>query len=209
VRDGTLQNALLHRFPQTAQVPRAGIVHRLDKDTSGVLVVALNLSAQARLVAAMARREIRREYVALARGLLAAGGTVDAPLDRHPRDRLKRAVVASGRPAVTHYRIAERFAHHTLLDVQLETGRTHQIRVHLAHLRHPLVGDPLSGSHARVGGGLSAALRAAIANFQRQALHARRLSFAHPRLGTPLSFESPLPADFAALLALLRLEDRA
>ena len=202
--DGTLQNALLHRFPQAAQVPRAGIVHRLDKDTSGLLVVALTLPAHARLVAALAARQIRREYEALVAGPVTAGATVDAPIGRDPRNRLRMAVVAGGRRALTHYRVLERYPHHALLRVQLETGRTHQIRVHLAHIRHPIVGDPLYGGRIVRGAGMSEALRAALKSFPRQALHARQLAFAHPLDGRALSFESPLPADMAQLLAALR-----
>jgi 23S rRNA pseudouridine1911/1915/1917 synthase len=206
--DGTLQNALLHRFPQTAQVPRAGIVHRLDKDTSGLLVVALTLTAHARLVAAMAAREIRREYEALVSGAVTAGGRIDAPIGRDPHNRLRMAVLDAGgaraRHAVTHYRVLERFPHHSLLRVQLQTGRTHQIRVHLAHIRHPIVGDPLYGGRVLRGAGISPAQREALRRFPRQALHARQLQLAHPVDGRPLSFESPLAPDIAALLDTLR-----
>ncbi len=195
--DGTLQNALLHRFPQTAAVPRAGLVHRLDKNTSGLLVVALDLRAHTRLVAALARREIRREYDALVVGAVTAGNTVDAPIGRDPRHRTRMAVTEGGRRAVTHYSVVERFERLTLLRVQLETGRTHQIRVHLAHLRHPIVGDSVYGSRRRSG-------VAAADAFPRQALHARRLSFAHPLSATPLQFEAPLPDDLQSLLRVLR-----
>lgn len=195
--DGTLQNALLHHFPQTAAVPRAGLVHRLDKDTSGLLVVALDLRAHTRLVTAMARREIRREYDALVIGAVTAGNTVDAPIGRDPRHRTRMAVTDGGRRAVTHYSVAERFERLTLLRVQLETGRTHQIRVHLAHLRHPLVGDAVYGSRRRSG-------VAAADAFPRQALHARRLAFVHPLTAAPLEFEAPLPDDLQILLQILR-----
>lgn len=204
--DGTVQNALLHHFPQTAQVPRAGLVHRLDKDTTGLMVVALDEAAHTALTAAMARREIRREYDALVNGALVTGGTVDAPLGRHPRDRIKRAVVAGGRPAVTHYQIAERFTWHSLLRVQLETGRTHQIRVHFAHLRHPVTGDPVYGGEHFRARGASDGLRAAVSGLGRQALHAARLGFRHPVSGESMSFSAPRPADFEALLTLLRRE---
>ena len=202
--DGTLQNALLHRFPQTAELPRAGIVHRLDKDTTGLMVIALSLPAHARLTAMIAAREIRREYEAVVGGVVTAGGTVDAPIGRDPRNRLKMAVVRDGRPAVTHYRVLERFEHHSLLRLRLETGRTHQIRVHLAQLRHPIVGDSLYGGGVVRGAGMAPALRERLRSFPRQALHARELAFAHPVEGHPLQFESPLPADIEALLAALR-----
>ena len=195
--DGTLQNALLHHFPETAAVPRAGLVHRLDKDTSGLLVVALDLRAHAKLVSAMARREVSREYDALVIGAVTAGSTVDAPIGRDPRHRTRMAVALGGRRAVTHFSVSERFTRHTLLRVKLETGRTHQIRVHLAHLRHPIVGDAVYGARRRSGVASADA-------FPRQALHARHLAFAHPASGELLSFEAPLPADFQALLAALR-----
>jgi 23S rRNA pseudouridine1911/1915/1917 synthase len=202
--DGTLQNGLLWRFPQTATVPRAGIVHRLDKDTSGLLVVALSLSAHARLVAMLARREIRREYDAVINGTPVSGATIDAPIGRSPRDRLKMAVVEGGRDAVTHYRIQARFAQHTHLRVRLETGRTHQIRVHLAHQRMPLVGDALYGGGGARGAGLSDAARQVLRDFRRQALHARELEFAHPVTGQTGTFTAEMPADMQELLAALR-----
>jgi 23S rRNA pseudouridine1911/1915/1917 synthase len=203
--DGTLQNALLHRFPQTASLPRAGIVHRLDKDTSGLLVVGLTLSAQTRLAEAMAAREVQREYEAIVNGVLTAGGTIDAPMGRDARNRLKMAVVASGgRHAVTHYRVLERFAYHSYLRVKLETGRTHQIRVHMTHIRHPIVGDALYGGRLQRGHGLPESVRKALHEFPRQALHARELAFAHPLDGRECRFESPLPEDFQSLLNALR-----
>jgi len=202
--DGTMQNALLHRFPQTAAIPRAGIVHRLDKDTSGLLVVALNLKAHARLVDAMAAREIRREYEAIVNGVLTAGGTVDTPIGRDPRNRVRMAVLAQGRRAVTHYRVIERFAHHSHLRVRLETGRTHQIRVHMAHIRHPIVGDTLYGGSVQRGTLLSEALGQRLRAFPRQALHACELALHHPEDGSERVFQSPLPADIRGLLAALR-----
>jgi len=204
--DGTVQNALLHHYPQTAGVPRAGLIHRLDKDTTGLMVVALDEAAHTGLTAAMARREIRREYDALVNGALVVGGTIDAPLGRHPRDRVKRAVVLGGRPAVTHYKVSERFAWHTLLRVRLETGRTHQIRVHLAHIKHPVAGDPVYGGETFRARGASGELRAAVSGLGRQALHAAALGFEHPLTGESLSFTAPRPADFEALLTLLRRE---
>lgn len=204
--DGTVQNALLHHFPQVQQVPRAGLIHRLDKDTTGLMVVALSEAAHTALTAAMERRDIHREYDALVNGALVTGGTVREPIGRHPRDRLKMAVVPGGRTAVTHYRVAERFAWHTLLRVQLETGRTHQIRVHLMHIKHPVAGDPVYGGASFRARGASEQLRAAVAGLGRQSLHAARLAFAHPVTNTPLNFEVPRPADFEALLDLLRRE---
>jgi 23S rRNA pseudouridine1911/1915/1917 synthase len=202
-RSGTLQNALLALDPGLARVPRAGIVHRLDKDTTGLLVVARTPEAQAALSAALAEREIGREYLALCVGTLTGGGTVDEPIGRHRTQRIKMAIRADGREAVTHYRLERRFPAHTLLRVQLETGRTHQIRVHLAHLGHPLVGDPVYGGRRRVPPGASPDLLTALAAFERQALHAARLELEHPVSGKPLEFEAPLPADFRDLLAAL------
>ena len=188
---GTLLNALLHHAPELAGVPRAGIVHRLDKDTSGLLVVARTLAAQTDLVRQLQARTVRREYLALATGDLARDGTVDAPIGRHPSRRTTMAVVATGRPARTHYAVVERFGDATLLSCRLETGRTHQIRVHLASLGHPLVGDPAYGRKGPLA-------------FPRQALHAFRLGLLHPLTREDCAWESPLPADFAGLLALLR-----
>ncbi|HEX7080752.1 MAG TPA: 23S rRNA pseudouridine(1911/1915/1917) synthase RluD [Gammaproteobacteria bacterium] len=206
---GTLQNALLHLDPALAALPRAGLVHRLDKDTSGLLLVARTLEAQAALAARLERREIRRTYVAVCQGVLTGGGVVDAPIGRHPRDRLKQAVTGRGRAARTHYRVLERFRAHTSIEVELETGRTHQIRVHMAHLRAPLVGDPLYGGRPRFPPQPTEGLRALLETFGRQALHAARLALRHPGTGEPLSFESALPADMEALLAALRADAAA
>ncbi len=205
--DGTLQNALLHHFPQVAKVPRAGLVHRLDKDTTGLLVVALSATAHTRLTAMMMAREVRREYDALVVGILPAGGTVDAAIGRSPHSRTKMAVMdvpERGRRAVTHYRVAEKFVQHTRLTVQLETGRTHQIRVHLAHLRHPIVGDPAYGGRAVRSCGLPVALRDQLTAFGRQALHARELGLEHPITKKTMRWSAPLPDDFDALLRALR-----
>jgi len=193
---GTLMNALLHHAPQLAAVPRAGIVHRLDKDTSGLLVVAKSLAAQTDLVRQLQARTVKRHYLALVRGNVVAGGTVDAPIGRHPSQRTKMAVVDSGRAARTHYQVRERFAKATLVECRLETGRTHQIRVHMTAIGHPLVGDPAYGRNKSGNELLDA--------FPRQALHAWRLALVHPATGAELAWESPLPADFDALLDALR-----
>jgi 23S rRNA pseudouridine1911/1915/1917 synthase len=203
-RSGTLLNALLHHAPSAAVLPRAGIVHRLDKDTSGLLVVAKTLEAHCSLVEQLRLRSVHREYRALAIGEPVAGGVVDAPIGRHPTQRTRMAVVAGGRAAVTRYRVLERFAGHSLLGVELETGRTHQIRVHLAHVRLPLVGDRAYGVRPRPPKGADAALVAALQGFPRQALHAIRLGLLHPRTGRALEWEVPMAPDLGALLDLFR-----
>jgi len=208
-RDGTLLNVLLSHDPKLAQLPRAGIVHRLDKDTSGLLVVARTLPAQTALVATLAARDIHRRYAAIVNGVPVAGGTVDAPLDRHPTDRLRRAVREGGRPAVTHYRVREKFRAHALLQCELESGRTHQIRVHMAHAGWPLVGDPLYGRGLRLPRGATPALADALRGFKRQALHAEHLAFAHPVTGEALAFDAEPPRDFLDLLDALREDARA
>jgi len=202
--DGTLQNALLYLAPELAEVPRSGIVHRLDKETSGLLVVARTLSAHKYLVEQLQAREIGREYQAVANGVLVSGGTVDAPIGRHPVDRKRMAVVERGKPAVTHYRVIERFRAHTHVRVRLETGRTHQIRVHMAHIRHPLLGDPVYGGRLRLPPAAAPELIATLRGFRRQALHAARLELAHPVTGETMVWESALPADMERLLAALR-----
>jgi 23S rRNA pseudouridine1911/1915/1917 synthase len=199
----TLQNALLALDPKLAHVPRAGLVHRLDKDTSGLLIIARTLEAHTALVAALAAHEVTREYLAVCTGVMTGGGTVDEPIGRHRSVRTRMAVRADGRAAVTHYRVLERFRAHTLVRVSLETGRTHQIRVHLAHAGFPIVGDPVYGGRRRLPAGATEALRTALAGFGRQALHAERLKLAHPVSGRALSFEAPPPADLAALIATL------
>lgn len=200
---GTLQNALLAHASELIHVPRAGIVHRLDKDTSGLLVVARTLKAHTRLVAALAAREVKRDYEAVVTGVMTAGGTVDAPVGRHRADRVRMAVRDGGRPAVTHYRVIRRFRGHTHVAVQLDTGRTHQIRVHLAHIRYPLVGDPVYGRRLKIPKAAGDALADTLRGFKRQALHARRLGFVHPDSGEPVSWEVEPPADMRALLAAL------
>jgi 23S rRNA pseudouridine1911/1915/1917 synthase len=198
--DQTLQNALLAWDPALAALPRAGIVHRLDKDTSGLLVVARTLPAHTALVRMLGEREVHREYEAICRGVMTAGGTVDAPIARHPTDRVRMAVREGGRESVTHYRVIRRFAGYTHVRVQLETGRTHQIRVHLAHAGYPIVGDRVYGGRLTLPKGASEALRQALRDFPRQALHAARLAFDHPVTGKPVECASALPADMRALL---------
>jgi 23S rRNA pseudouridine1911/1915/1917 synthase len=207
-REHTLQNALLGYDPKLAKVPRAGLVHRLDKDTTGLMVVARTMAAHTRLVAAIQAREIGREYLALCVGQLTGGATIDKPIGRHRTQRTRMAVRGDGRAAVTHFRIEERFRGHTLLRVQLETGRTHQIRVHLAHLGFPVFGDPDYSGRARTLAGVSTRVNAVLQAFQRQALHAHRLTLVHPSSGKSLEFEAPLPADFRALLTALRADLR-
>lgn len=203
-REGTLLNALLHHAPQLAALPRAGIVHRLDKDTSGLLVVAKSLAAHTRLVRALQARIVKREYDAIVLGAVISGGTVSAPMGRHPVDRKRMAVIETGKSAVTHYRVHERFTGFTWLRVSLETGRTHQIRVHLAHIRFPIVGDPVYGGRLRIPAGASEAVREALRGFKRQALHAARLGLTHPTTGEWCEWEASPPQDFLALAEALR-----
>ena len=200
----TLLNALLHHDPTLEQVPRAGLVHRLDKDTSGLLVVARDISTHHRLVAMLESRLVKRIYRAVCQTAMTGGGLIDAPLDRSPRDRKRMAVRQGGREARTRYRLMERFRAHSHIEVELETGRTHQIRVHMAHIRAPLVGDPAYGGRPRLPPRPTEALRGVLQGFPRQALHAHALRFEHPASGEALAFESPLPADIERLLAALR-----
>lgn len=202
--DGTLVNALLNYAPEVENLPRAGIVHRLDKDTSGIMVVARSLIAHTSLVDQLQERTMGREYEAVVVGTMTGGATVDAPIGRHPTDRKKMAVVPTGKPAVTHYRLMERFAAHTHVRCKLESGRTHQIRVHMAYVRHPLVGDPAYGGRLRLPKGTTDELREELARFQRQALHARQLTLEHPETGEILTWETPLPEDMVQLIAALR-----
>ena len=192
---GTLLNALLHRLPQLAELPRAGIVHRLDKDTSGLLVVGKTLVAQTDLVRQLQARTVKREYLALVYGEMDRAGTVDAPLGRDPHNRTKRTVHTMGKPAITHYDVLERYPGLALLRCRLETGRTHQIRVHMQHIGHPLVGDMIYASSRRGSAKIP---------FPRQALHAERLGLVHPATHEEMSWASPLPHDFASLLQALR-----
>jgi 23S rRNA pseudouridine1911/1915/1917 synthase len=199
----TLQNALLAFDPRLALVPRAGLVHRLDKDTSGLLVVARTPEAHTALVAAMAAREIGREYLAVCTGVMTGGGTIDKPIARHRTQRTRMAVRADGRESITHYRVVTRFRAHTLVRVELETGRTHQIRVHLAHAGFPVVGDPVYGGRRRIPAGCTPALAAELAGFSRQALHAAHLKLQHPVTGREMAWEAPLPPDMQRLLGAL------
>ncbi|TCO74854.1 23S rRNA pseudouridine(1911/1915/1917) synthase RluD [Chromatocurvus halotolerans] len=206
--DGTLVNALINHHGAMSQLPRGGIVHRLDKDTSGIMVAAKTLQAHAHLVEQLQARTVGREYDAVCVGAMTGGATVDAPMGRHPRQRKKMAVVAQGgKNAVTHYRVAQRFAHHTHITVRLETGRTHQIRVHLSHRHYPLIGDPVYGGRPRIPAGASQSLVDALRRFPRQALHARKLRLVHPREMREMTFECPLPDDMQELLAVLATED--
>jgi len=201
--DGTLQNALLHHDPALINLPRAGIVHRLDKDTTGLMVVAKSELAHKNLVAALQARDVHREYRALVVGELVAGGTVDEAIGRHPTVRTRMAVHPTGKPAVTHYRVEERYRGHTLLAVRLETGRTHQIRVHMAYIRHPVFGDPVYGNRLRLPGGAAQELIDVMRGFKRQALHAFRLGFVHPVTEEDMLFEAEIPDDMTELLELL------
>ncbi|MEO8671024.1 MAG: 23S rRNA pseudouridine(1911/1915/1917) synthase RluD [Tahibacter sp.] len=208
--DGTLQNALLHYDARLVEIPRAGIVHRLDKDTSGLMVVARTLRAHTSLVEQLSDRAMHRQYEALVGGAMISGGTVNVPIGRHPKDRVKQAIVdePAGRPAVTHYRVRERYRLHTLLQCNLETGRTHQIRVHMGYIRHPLVGDTLYGGGMKLPKGASAELAETLRSFKRQALHAEKLEFSHPAGGRTVSVEAARPADMEALVTALREDTR-
>ena len=205
--DGTLLNGLLYQFPQLREVPRAGIVHRLDKDTSGLMVVAKTLQAHAALVAQLQARTVKREYEALVYGRVTSSGVVDRPIGRHPKVRTRMAVIESGKQAVTHYTVIQRYGHCSHLRVQLETGRTHQIRVHMAHIRHPLVGDAVYGGRAVSRPASGAASDDIVQRFPRQALHAAALGLDHPQTGKAQRWCAPLPADFGELLRALDAAD--
>ena len=204
----TLQNGLLAFAPELALVPRAGLIHRLDKNTSGLLLVARTPESYTALVRAMAAREITREYLAVCNGVMTSGGTIEEPIGRHRTQRTRMAVRSDGRPAVTHYRVARRYRAHTLVRVTLETGRTHQIRVHLAHAGFPIIGDPVYGGRRRIPARCPTALAAQLNSFGRQALHAARLLLEHPLNGREYEWQAPLPADMQALLGALEADRR-
>lgn len=201
---GTLVNALLHYHSPLKTLPRAGLIHRLDKDTTGLLVVAKTLTAQQHLVKLLQERKMKRIYEAVVNGVVLSGGTIEAPIGRHPKDRRQMAVRETGKPAVTHYRVIQRFTAHTHLRVELETGRTHQIRVHLAHRRYPIVGDKLYGGRFSLPAGASDELREALQQFSRQALHACQLALTHPVTGEYCEWTVPLPEDMQHLLSVLQ-----
>lgn len=206
--DGTVLNGLLHYCPQLDVVPRAGIVHRLDKDTTGLMVVAKTIAAQTNLVESLQAREITREYEAIACGVMTAGGVVDEPIGRHSTKRTHMAVTMMGRPSVTHYRVMEKFRLHTRLRLRLETGRTHQIRVHMSHITHPLVGDPVYGGRPRPPKNATIELREVLKSFKRQALHAAMLSLFHPITGEEMTWHAEIPQDMVNLTNILREDSK-
>jgi len=205
---GTLQNALLHHYPDLDTLPRSGIVHRLDKDTTGLMVVARTLSAHTQLVNALQTHAVEREYQAVVQGVMTAGGKVDAAIGRHPVDRKRMAVVTNGKPSVTHYRVLQRYRAHTHIMLNLETGRTHQIRVHMASLHYPLTGDQVYGGRFRIPPAASPEFLQQLKMFRRQALHAARLSLIHPTTGEQVSWSAPLPDDFQDLLGALQRDQK-
>ena len=205
-QQGTLVNALLAHAPQLANIPRAGIVHRIDKATTGLLMIAKTLQAHNSLVSQLQARTVKREYQAVAVGVMTAGGTVDAPIGRHHIDRKRMAVSSTGKPAITHYRVEQRFRAHTLIKCKLETGRTHQIRVHMAHIRHPLLGDPVYGGRFKIPKGMTEPCRETVQAFKRQALHAGVLGFIHPTTGEEVCWQVDLPDDMNELIAALTLD---
>ena len=205
---GTLLNGLLHAYPELEAIPRAGIVHRLDKDTTGLMVVAKNLQSHSILVQQLQERSVEREYEAIVHGVLTGGGIIDAPLGRHPVNRKKKAVVVKGKDSITHYRVLQRFRSHTHVQLNLQTGRTHQIRVHMTHINHSLVGDPLYGGRLQLPTACSEELEQNLRNFKRQALHARRLALVHPTSERKLSWEVVAPDDFQQLLSAIKNDFR-
>lgn len=210
-KDGTVMNAMLYHYPQTASLARAGIVHRLDKDTSGLMVIALSKYAQIKLVRAISKHDVVREYEAICEGLITSGGTIEADINRDPYNRTRMAVVCDGmgREAITHYRVMEQFREHTLVKLRLETGRTHQIRVHMASIDHPLLGDmTYGGKRLKIMKGASVELTEALKYYRHQALHAAHIEFMHPIKGEMMSFDAPLPDDFTNLINLLREDEK-
>ncbi|MCZ6576166.1 MAG: 23S rRNA pseudouridine(1911/1915/1917) synthase RluD [Acidiferrobacterales bacterium] len=207
-RDGTLLNALLYHLPQLETVARAGIVHRLDKDTSGLMVVAKTEPVRLRLIKQLQKHDVKREYVALVNGVMVAGGEIEAPIGRHPRHRTRMAVNARGKRAVSHYRVKAKYRAHTLVQIQLESGRTHQIRVHMAHIGYPIVGDPVYGGRLRIPPAAGDRLRQALRGFKRQALHAAKLGLVHSATGKTMEWTTPLPEDMRELIAVLEEDAR-
>jgi 23S rRNA pseudouridine1911/1915/1917 synthase len=205
---GTLMNGLLHHSPALAELPRAGIIHRLDKDTTGLMMVGKTLPAHTALTRALAEREVSRHYVAVCRGVLTGGGKIDEPIGRHPVDRTRMTIRQDGRPAVTHFTVRERFRAHSFVDVKLDTGRTHQIRVHFAHRRHALLGDGVYGGRMGLPAGATAALIDELRGFKRQALHAAQLKLLHPVSGDELVLDAAVPEDFSHLLDVLRTDNK-
>ena len=201
---GTLVNALLFHDAELGNLPRAGIVHRLDKDTTGLMVIARNLKAHKHLVEELQQRAMKREYQAVVQGVITAGGTIDAPIGRHPRDRVRMCVREDGKPAITHYRVLKRYRGHSHIQLQLESGRTHQIRVHMQYIRHPLIGDPVYGGRPKIPAQAEDTFIEVLRSFNRQALHAFRLSLLQPTTGEPMSWQVPLPDDMVQLLAAMQ-----
>ncbi len=205
-QQGTLVNALLHHAPELEAIPRAGIVHRIDKGTTGLLMIAKTLQAHNSLVSQLQERTVQREYQAIAMGVMTAGGTVEEPIGRHHIERKRMAVTGTGKPAVTHYRVEQRFRAHTHIRCKLETGRTHQIRVHMAHIRYPLLGDPAYGGRLRLPKGASEQCQQALQSFKRQALHAGLLGFIHPRSEQAVSWQIDMPQDMLDILTVLETD---
>ncbi len=201
--DGTLVNALLHHAPQLDAIPRAGIVHRIDKGTTGLLMIAKTLRAHNSLVTQLQEHTVLREYQAIVMGVMTAGGTVDEAIGRHPIDRKRQAVIGSGKHAITHYRVEQRYRAHSHIRCQLETGRTHQIRVHMAHIRYPLLGDPVYGGRIRLPKGASSHTIETLQGFRRQALHAGLLGFIHPASEQEVSWQIDIPEDMQTILTIL------
>ncbi|WP_372522729.1 23S rRNA pseudouridine(1911/1915/1917) synthase RluD [Sulfuricaulis sp.] len=204
--EGTLLNALLNHAPALAVLPRAGIVHRLDKDTSGLMVVAKTERARRHLIEQLQEHSVEREYLTIVSGVMVAGGTIDAPIGRHRTQRTRMAVSDRGKPAVSHYRVMKKYRAHTLVQVKLESGRTHQIRVHMAHLHYPVVGDPVYGGRLKIPAGASEHLKNELRHFKRQALHALKLSLVHPGTGKRVQWATSVPEDMSKLMEALALD---